>query len=251
MSFGVKWITNAGAVAISTDSYGLIFIGNATKTATQKPDAFCQMGGGGDGGWVAGTASPFYVYTIVSVDTPLVFLQLLVNQYFSVCSVTRTTGNNWEIIVGGNNWSTVPILKCFSNLQGVGGAGVGLKVFDAAGKRTWDSNENMLVMKRRDAWAAASNGSATAITQSVSSSIANPYILTLSEPYLSSTYSDGTTSGVFYTMKTYIQGWYRDASNNIYRVSAAIPCGDYRDSTFGINNNLNADRSYLIDGSQY
>lgn len=253
MAFGIQWINNSGAVAISSDKYGLAYLGQATYTGTAKSDAYTSIGSGGTGGYVAGVKDPFYIYTIVSPTLPLVFIQLLsVTQYFAVCSVTNTGGNNWEIVVGGNNWSTVPILKCFGRLSGPGSPGMGLRVKDAAGERCWDSTENMLVMRRRDNWASASNSSTTALLQSVVvSGLSSPYLMAANEPRLCATRASAP-SGSVYTITEYISGWAWEASTStLYRRSTGVVADKYLED-FNLNNNsLPADRSFLISGDEY
>jgi hypothetical protein len=250
MAYGLEWRNAAGALTISSEQYGLVSIGNATYAGAGASGPFYEFGSGGDGGWID-YPSPFRVYNITSVGTPLVFLQLINGYYFIVCSITNTSGNNWQITVAGNNWSATPILKCFSRLQGPGGSGYGLRVFDAFGNRTWDTTELMLVMNRRDVWAADSNGTNSTISQSVVAGISAPYLFSLAETYVASDYCDGTTVGVYYTIKAYISGWTVDGSNNISRISQAIYVGSYRDSGYRTDNNFRADRSYVIAGAKY
>jgi hypothetical protein len=250
MAFGVSWQNSTGKIAISSDYYGMAFLGNATFTGTTKPDAYTQFGGGGFGGYIAGAKDPFYVYTITSNYPPVAFVQLLANR-FRVCSIQNTTGTTWEIVVAGNNWSTTPIIKCFARLYGGGAlSGFGLRVWDAAGVRTWDTTEKMLVCKQRIDWTASNNTTTTALQESVAlTGFTAPYVMSLKEARISATYNSGTAPNV--TVTEYIMG-FSGSAGTVTRQTNGIKCDAYSNDAFTGNSNvLVADRMYVIEGNNY
>lgn len=252
MAYGLSWINNAGKIAISSDYYGLMFVGNATFTSAVKSDAFSQINPDPPlGGYVAGARDDFHVYTLVSAAPPICFLQVT-NGAFAVCAVTNTGGNNWQIVVGGSGWTTPPIIKCFARVPATGGTGgYGLRVFDANGVPTWDSTAPMLVLKQRDSWAAFSDLTGNQVTQSITlSGFTAPYVLSLAQAQVSNTQNSPIDGQGMYTMTESISGWSGSATT-LQRRSLDIIASKYKTDAPIKFNELPATVTYLIDGSKY
>lgn len=249
MAFGVEWKNNSSALVVSTEKYGLASIGNATYTGVEKPEAYKQIGYGGAG--YSGVGEKFYIYTIESSSTPVVFLQLLTS-YFAVTSIEYMGGTSWQIVVGGGNWATVPAMKCFARLVGPGGSGFGARFYDAAGNRTWDTTAAMLVMARRDIWAAASDSTSATMQQTISmTDVPNPFIMSSAQCSIAAVRASGSPVGGLYTMNDYIAGWALLPGGTLSRGTTAVRTSTWRDDSRIFYNTLPACRTYLINGNLY
>jgi hypothetical protein len=197
-NFGVQLETNAGQLAISSDQFVYTYVGAATFTGTQKPSAYSQLDGSGSGGFVAGQRDPFYIYQITCNTAPLPFIQNIGNgHYFATCSITQLTSTTWEIVIGGNDWTTVPVVKCFARMSGVGANGYGMKLFNAAGLRTFDALENFLTVGQQIDFPATENyTNNTGTFQTAAYAVANAYFMSISPAKISGVQS--FKSGAFY-----------------------------------------------------
>lgn len=250
MSFGLEWRNNSSALVVSAERYGMVFIGNATFTGTEKPEAYKRIGQSGTG-YTAVVGDKFYIYQISSATAPIAFIQLLGN-YFSISSIEYVSGTTWNIVVASSNWATVPVVKCFAKLQGAGGAGYGIRTYDASGARMWDSTENMLVMARRDIWTAASDNTSSVMQQTISlTGISNPYIMSTDQCNLAAVRASGSPVGGLYTMSDYIAGWAWIGSNTLSRGTTACKVAEWKDDSRIFYNTLLATRSYIISGDLY
>lgn len=245
MAYGLIIRNNNDRIVISSDTNGISFVGNATFTNTTKPDGYVSAGVAA----IPGSGTPFYIYTISCEYPPMIFMQLT-SAYFIVCSINSIGTNLWEIVVGGPIWTSPPILKCFARLSGQGVAGYGLRVRNANGDRTWDSNEKMLIVKRKIDFSAASNISTEDIHQDVSfSGFTAPYVMNTSGVVIT---GEGYTHGpgALNTITEYIPG-YALVGTTLTRTSRAGISFKFLDDTFPTTNNLGQDRLYVIEGSNY
>lgn len=248
MNYGLICRNNNDSVIISSDQYGLAFIGNATFTNTVKPLSYAISGAG----TLANPASadPFYVYTITSFYPPVAFVQLT-SASLKVASIANTGGNNWEIVVGGqtSGFTTPPIVKCFSQMNGQGASGVyGFRVRDVNGLRTWDSTEKMLIIKAKLDFSTQSGSSG--LTQEIAlSGVTNPYVMSLSDCYQSAQ-SYVTGPGSTNTISSWSSGWYL-SSGKVARRSRGFISYTYQDDTTPNSDILVNDRVYVIEGNNY
>lgn len=250
MTIGLEWKNNSSSLVVSTERYGLMYIGNATFTGSAKPESYKQIGYNGAG--YSGTGDTFYVYTISSYTQPVPFIQLLGN-FYAITSVEYLGGTSWQIVVGAGSWSSTPIIKCFAKINGAGGAGYGIRCFDASGNRTWDSTENMLVMARKDVWSAASDSTSSTMSQSVTmTGISNPYIMSSSQTSIAAVRASGTPVGGLYTMNDYIAGWsWNSGTGALTRGTTAIRTATWKDDSRIFYNLLQDCRSYILSGDLY
>ena len=250
-NYGIQLANDSGIATISSEVFGYAFVGNAVYQGVAQADSYSQIGSPAFG-FVVGVSDKFYQYIVTSPVAPLCFIQAIGNtSYFRVCSVRNLNASQWEIIVGGNNWTTAPIIKCFSKLQGPGGGGYGMRLFNSAGQRTWDTTAQMLSVSTVFDWAAvAANNTSLGIVQSVTHSISNPYVMSLVAPTVTGM-SSTTQAGIHsYRNNEYISGFALDGTT-LRRTSRAIKSDAY-DDDFGYNNNfLLDDRTYLINGNFY
>lgn len=250
MAYGVKLVNNSGSVVISSDSYGLGFIGNATFTGVQKPLSYSQTAGANT--YTAGSADPFYAYQITSVYAPVAFTPVIGGFRYVVTSISNVGGNTWEIVVGSTaaGFITPPVIKCFARLAGPGSPGWGLRVFDAAGNRTWDTTANMLIIKQRDDWPAYfANESGGRVETIALSGFTNPYVLHRSYSGVSGVSSVSVGGGRFEITDS-TAGWSGTATT-LSRTARGVTLGKYRDDGNPSYNRLPADRSYVIEGNNY
>ena len=235
-------------VLIANAQYGLAFVGNATYTGTAKPLSYSANPLDTP---VPGSGAPFMVYQITCEFPPISFIQL-VNGYFVFSSTTNVGGNTWEIVVGGNSFSTPPIVKCFARLSGPGVSGrVGLRVRDTQTpqNRCWDSTEKMLVLQRKLDWPAAANASTEDIHQDQAlTGIAQPYIISTINSVEAGHFHQA--QGARQRVDVFSNGW-TWVNGVLTRSSRAIKRYSYLDDTRPQDNQLPAERCYIIDGNRY
>lgn len=248
MAYGVAIENDVGRVVISNAQYCTAFIGNATFTGVAKPLSYSAIGVTP----IPGSGAPFYIYQISSVHPPMAFIQLTTAR-FLLCSIQNVGGNTWEIVVGGPTWGTPPVVKCFSRLVGQGSPGIGLRVRDNAGNRTWDSTEKMLIIRRKLDFPQAANISTEDIRQEAPlTGVAAPYMMRtagLATPLLNG--RDFVAGpGDQNTISVFAAGWAL-VDGVLSRTSRSMTAYKYLDDTRQRDNTLGADRCYIINGNDY
>lgn len=146
--YGVSWRTNANNMAISSEGYGLVYIGQ---------------------GWSQGyvdrglqTAPVCTAYVVSSIYPPLVFIEAPDGVVSRVISVNQVNSSAWVVIVAsiqGNSLQTTtptryePVIHIFARMSTAApGEHWGLLIKDAAGNRAWDSRENMMSARALIDW---------------------------------------------------------------------------------------------------
>ena len=255
-NFGIQWESTAGQLTVSSDQSGLVFVGNAVFQNTQQADGYTQLGAGGAGGYQVAAKNPFFNYRISNCpNPPTCFIQMGTPGYFLITGLVQIDATSWQITVAGSNWGSpigtqYPVIKCFARLSGGGTSGYGIKLFDASGRRTWDSTENMLVAQQLIDWPNFYNVNNAEYTQSAVCSVSTPYILSLAGADYTGSFATTAASGAFYTMTDYISG-YQLISGTLYRSAWGIVADKYKDDARAYFNDLPIDRTYIIDGSLY
>lgn len=151
--YGISWRTNANNMAISSEGYGLVYIGQGWS------QGFYDRG--------QGTAPVCTAYVISSIYTPLVFIEAPNLVCSRVISVEQVNSSAWVAIVAsiqGNTLQTTtptryePVVHVFARLSPGSPAGNwGILIKDASGNRAWDSRENMLSARALIDWPAQSS----------------------------------------------------------------------------------------------
>ncbi|WP_312435387.1 hypothetical protein [Janthinobacterium sp.] len=142
MTFGIYFENNDGGLILSADSPGLAYIGPAPYI------------GSADVPGSPSTAKVLGRYRVVSINEPLVFVEMTLGKLFSVYSVTLSAANTWDILVycsasSGGSGSTPTAqqatVHCFAPLTGPVSGGFGFWLFDAAGNCTFDAGAKMIM----------------------------------------------------------------------------------------------------------
>lgn len=150
--YGLKWTTNTGTTAITTDGFGLAYYGKATQEAT------IDRGTG-----YANVQTSF----LMSCDyVPLVFLETSSGNSAYWVSTTNIGTGQWRIIVSGMQGQPtqligptryIPTVHCFAQLAITPpSGGVGILALASNGQRSWDSRENMINVRQIIDWSAQS-----------------------------------------------------------------------------------------------
>jgi hypothetical protein len=250
-TFGIQWSNTSGQLCVSSSQAGYVYLGNATFTGVNQPDTYSHIGGsvGGAYGYYRGVKDPFYAYQISSAYAPVAAVQLASpGSSFLVCSIRLVSTNLWEIVVGGNNWASPPPVKCFARMAGYGSSGYGIKLFDATGIRTWDSNENMMLVQQVIDWPAAYTTTSNGILQTMGHGVPSPYLLSLAPAQISGNYA--VRNGAYYDTTEYCTG-YSGNSSVIYRDSRGVTCDKYKDDFGASSDQVPVDRTYIINGNLY
>lgn len=148
--FGIGWKTDANNMAISSEGYGLAYIGQAWS------QGYYNRG--------PQTSPVCTAYAVNSMYMPLAFIEAPNNVMSRVVSINQISGSAWTVIVAsiqGLNVSTTtpvryePVVHVFARLSVTAPAeSWGLLVKDASGNRAWDSRENMLSARALIDWPA-------------------------------------------------------------------------------------------------
>jgi hypothetical protein len=199
MTYGLAWKTNSGTLAIHSDGYGVAYIGTATYVGNYNP-----------GGYQTILSS----YTINSTFAPMVFFELITGVISAVVSVVQTSTGVWTIIISSCTTATqltvapsaptiqTPTLYCFAQLSGSGTGGYGLRMFDAAGHRSWDSTANMIIPRSILTWgnqAQTNTGTLAEQTISFPSGLSRPAHFAMGRGWGQSTIRTGSSSSLTYS----------------------------------------------------
>jgi hypothetical protein len=140
MSYGIQWVTDAGTLAITENSPGLSYVGQAYFSASvnQSTD----------------------YYRINCTNRPICFVELNdTTTAAHITDVSNVAAGIWQITVDNCSVATrmtqpptkaSPVIQCFASLTGpiTPAGGFGLQVFNAAGVCTFDSGAPMIVPKQ-------------------------------------------------------------------------------------------------------
>lgn len=147
-NYGIQWKTNANNMAIASEGYGLVYLGQ---------------------GWNQGYVDrgPTYApvctaYLVSSMYDPIVFIEAPSGVTSRVVSINHINTTAWVVIVAsisGNTLSTTtptryePIVHIFARLpMAAPSEQFGLLIRDGSGQRAWDSRENMLSVRALIDW---------------------------------------------------------------------------------------------------
>lgn len=252
MAYGVKLINSTGSLVISSDHYGLGYLGNATFTGVRKPLSYSQTAGANT--YIDDSADPFYAFQITSVYPPVAFTPVNASFRYVVTSISNVGGNTWEIVVGSTaaGFATPPLIKCFARLAGPGSPGWGLRVWDgkSPNSRTWDTTANMLIIKQRDDWPAYFvNESGGRVETIPLVGFTAPYVMHRSYSGVSGV-SSVSVGGSRFEITDSTTAW-SGSTTTLSRSSRGVTLGKYRDDGNPSYNRFPADRSYVIEGANY
>ena len=200
MAYGLKISNPDGEMVISSDGFGMNYIGRATYTGTSSISNFLP---------------PYYnppfatfinvgVYTITSTsDAIMPFLPINSSYITGVVTCKKTNSNTWQISVINHAplastatpsnmpaWTQTDVYV-FAKPTGTGsGSGYGLEIFNSSGSLTWDFKSSQpLYFKGRAKFTFTGAGSDTQVSipssaQSTTTLLAFGWGLGKIDPYL-------------------------------------------------------------------